>query len=113
MALQQLWNKLVKSEFQYTKVTDTEAEQPFIAQNESLEEGKISSLNSFWNICNSIQGVAILAMPYVIKGGGWWSVIAMVIVALISNYTGKILLKCHYEEVFDEVTGKTIEIRTR
>ena len=73
---------------------------------------KISSSNAFWNVCNSIQGVAILAMPYVIKGGGWWSVVAMVIVAAISNYTGQILIKCHYEEVHEDQSS-VVYVRTR
>ena len=73
---------------------------------------KISSSNAFWNVCNSIQGVAILAMPYVIKGGGWWSVVAMVIVAAISNYTGQILIKCHYEEIHEDQSS-IVYVRTR
>ena len=73
---------------------------------------KISSSNAFWNVCNSIQGVAILAMPYIIKGGGWWSVVAMVIVAAISNYTGQILIKCHYDEIHED-SNSIVYVRTR
>ncbi|XP_066917743.1 vesicular inhibitory amino acid transporter-like [Clytia hemisphaerica] len=81
--------------------------------SEDQSRDKISSSNAFWNICNSIQGVAILAMPYVIKGGGWWSIVALVIVAAISNYTGQILIKCHYDEMENEEDGSTTIVRTR
>ena len=76
-------------------------------------ENQVSSINAFWNICNSIQGVAILAMPYVIKGGGWWSIVSMVVIAAISNYTGQILLDCHYEAVKNKDCDEVVRLRTR
>lgn len=78
-----------------------------------IEDHQISSWSAFWNVCNSIQGVAILAMPYVIKGGGIWSILSIVVVAAISNYTGQILIKCHYDDVIDEDRGDSVRMRTR
>ena len=81
--------------------------------HDGIVDSKISSKSAFLNVCNSIQGVAILAMPYVIKGGGWWSVLAMLVVAALSNYTGQILIKCHYEELQDDTTGENVWVRVR
>ena len=82
-------------------------------EHDGIVDSKISSKSAFLNVCNSIQGVAILAMPYVIKGGGWWSVLAMLVVAALSNYTGQILIKCHYEELQDDTTGENVWVRVR
>ena len=53
---------------------------------------------AFWNICNTIQGLPILAIPYTFKSGGYWSLITLVIVAVASLYTSQILVKSLYEE---------------
>ena len=50
---------------------------------------------TFWNICNTIQGLPILAIPYTFKSGGWYSLITLLIVALASNYTSNILKKVY------------------
>ena len=107
------YEKLPTASDEHAKNTSKEGH----IENDLLEDDdhsnhKISSTNAFWNVCNSIQGVAILAMPYVIKGGGWWSLVAMVIVAAISNYTGQILIKCHYEEVHED-SDSIVYLRTR
>ncbi len=52
---------------------------------------------TFWNICNTIQGLPILAIPYTFKVGGWWSLFTLVVVAITSNYTSIILVRSLYE----------------
>jgi len=38
----------------------------------------------------------IVSFPYAVLQGGYWAVAAMVIVAYICCYTGKILVQCLY-----------------
>ena len=70
---------------------------------------KVSNLQTFWNIFNANQGVVILSMPYVVLSGSYLSLIFTAIVAAVSNYTSKRLVKCLYEP--DPQTG--IEVRVR
>ena len=69
-------------------------------ENESLTEQLklISNLDTFWNACNSVQGLTILSMPLVTLFGGYWFIFGTVCCALLSNYTSKILIECLYEE---------------
>lgn len=115
MSLKKLWEKILPDKNPYKPVESVyESEQErCVEEAKNVEQKKITSFNAFWNVSNSIQGVAILAMPYVIKGGGWWSVVAIILVAILSNYTGQILINCHYDDVIDEVTGETVSVRTR
>ena len=40
----------------------------------------------------------IVSFPYAVLQGGYWAIVAMVLVAYICCHTGKILVKCLYEE---------------
>jgi len=84
-----------------------------IDEENNNKANKISVIKTFWNIVSCTSGVVMLGIPYVIKSGGWLSVIALVFVAGISNYTAQILIKCHYEEIRIENSDKTMRIRTR
>ena len=50
----------------------------------------------------------IVTFPYAVLEGGYWIIFAMVFVAYICCYTGKILVDCLYDEGAD---GKKIRIR--
>ena len=63
----------------------------------SSEDDLTTVCETFWNICNTIQGLPILAIPYTFKSGGWYSLITLLIVAITSNYTSNILVKSLYE----------------
>lgn len=54
------------------------------------------------------QGMFIVSFPYAVLQGGYWAIFAMVLVAYICCYTGKILVECLYEE--DEL-GKRVRVR--
>ena len=68
---------------------------------------KITKASAFWNVCNSIQGVAILAMPYIMKAGGWYGVVFICLIAAASNYTGQILIECNYNFVENDDKSST------
>ena len=59
-------------------------------------KGTTSSLQAGWNISNLIQGTGTLGIPYAISQGGYASIFAMVFVALLTNYTGKLIVGCLY-----------------
>ena len=82
---------LVKNE------SDDEDEKDFAFAEEEEDKTKTSYLQTFWNIFNANQGVAILAMPYVIKSGGYASIFSIIAVAFISNFSNKRLVECLYE----------------
>ena len=84
----------------------TLADQSSDKVNESLDrnqtDGEDTELTTvfetFWNICNTIQGLPILAIPYTFKVGGWWSLVTLLVVAIASNYTSVILVRSLYED---------------
>ncbi|EDO35031.1 predicted protein [Nematostella vectensis] len=61
------------------------------------EENETHSFQAFFNIFNANMGTGILAMPYVIRLTGYWGVAIVILVALLGNYTGKILIHCLHE----------------
>ena len=77
------------------------SEHEYSSQNQNETFAKPEDLTTvcetFWNICNTIQGLPILAIPYTFKSGGWWSLLTLIIVAVASNYTSIILVRSLYE----------------
>lgn len=66
---------------------------------EAVKESELTTVfETFWNICNTIQGLPILAIPYTFKVGGWWSLVTLLIIAVTSNYTSVIIVRSLYEE---------------
>ena len=45
----------------------------------------------------------IVSLPYAVSRGGYWSLFAMLFVAYVCSYTGRILVDCLYDENDDEV----------
>ncbi|EDO49604.1 predicted protein, partial [Nematostella vectensis] len=50
-----------------------------------------------WNICNTIQGLPILAIPYAVRNGGYVAICALMVIAIASNYTAQTIVSCLYE----------------
>ncbi|KAF5397022.1 Transmembrane amino acid transporter protein [Paragonimus heterotremus] len=50
-----------------------------------------------WNCLSMIQGVGLLAMPYACFYAGWLSLPAIVLITLISCYTGHLVGDCLYD----------------
>ncbi|CAG0878727.1 unnamed protein product [Darwinula stevensoni] len=76
--------------------------------NEGCFEGeapqeKISAWQAGWNVTNAIQGMVVVSLPLAVLHGGVWSLVAMIGVAQLTCYTGKILVDCLYEENADGV----------
>lgn len=94
---------------------DQEAEEEGFLSSDACSDDphcktdKVSNLQTFWNIFNANQGVVILSMPFVTLSGTYMSLIFTAIVAAMSNYTSKKLVRCLYEP--DPATGVDIRVR--
>ena len=77
-------------------------------ENKPVEENLTSTFEAFWNICNTIQGLPILASPFAIRNGGYVSLLTLLVIAGASNYTGQVIVKCLYET---SNGGKTKRVR--
>jgi len=51
----------------------------------------------------------IVSLPFAVLHGGYWAIIAMVGIAHICCYTGKVLVQCLYEP--DPSTGQMVRVR--
>ncbi|XP_046473431.1 vesicular inhibitory amino acid transporter [Neodiprion pinetum] len=70
---------------------------------------KINEWQAAWNITNAIQGMFIVNLPFAVLRGGYWAIAAMIGIAHICCYTGKILVECLYE--LDPATGQRVRVR--
>ncbi|KAL7292981.1 hypothetical protein TKK_0013431 [Trichogramma kaykai] len=70
---------------------------------------KIDEWQAAWNVTNAIQGMFIVSLPFAVLRGGYWAIAAMIGVAHICCYTGKILVECLYE--LDPATGQRVRVR--
>lgn len=77
--------------------------QPSVASTESSFVGgegasneKINEFQAAWNVTNAIQGMFIVSLPFAVLRGGYWAIIAMVGIAHICCYTGKVILKYYF-----------------
>lgn len=51
---------------------------------------KITEIQAAWNVTNAIQGMFIVSLPFAVLRGGYWAIVAMVGIAHICCYTGKV-----------------------
>ncbi|XP_028401736.1 vesicular inhibitory amino acid transporter-like [Dendronephthya gigantea] len=65
-------------------------------KTEESSDGKITTFEAFWNICNTIQGFPILSIAYVIQCGGIVSIISLLVVSVTSCYTSYLIVACMY-----------------
>ncbi|KAK9510873.1 hypothetical protein O3M35_005561 [Rhynocoris fuscipes] len=72
---------------------------------EGKSRHKINEWQAAWNVTNAIQGMFIVSLPFAVLRGGYWAIVAMIGIAHICCYTGKILVECLYE--IDETGNRT------
>ncbi len=44
----------------------------------------------------------VVSLPFAVSRGGWWSILAMLLVSYVCSFTGRILVDCLYDEKDDE-----------
>lgn len=49
-----------------------------------------TTLQMAWNIANAVQGVSALSLPYAVSQGGLIALIAFLLIAALSSFTGKV-----------------------
>ncbi|KAL8601042.1 hypothetical protein ACOMHN_030699 [Nucella lapillus] len=69
---------------------------------------RISEWQAGWNVTNAIQGMFIVSFPYTVHQGGYWALLAMVLVAYVSCHTGHVLVRCLYDS---DPTGRLVRVR--
>ncbi|CAD5219205.1 unnamed protein product [Bursaphelenchus xylophilus] len=74
------------------------SETPPAADPHCPDGKKITALQAAWNITNAIQGMFIVGLPYAVKIGGWWTVLALVGAAYVCYRTGISLIECLYDD---------------
>ncbi|XP_038055081.1 vesicular inhibitory amino acid transporter-like [Patiria miniata] len=79
------------------------------ASNVNIAKKQISTWDAGWNVTNAIQGMFLVALPYAVLHGGYWGLLALISAAIVTCYTGKILVECLY--VTDDVTGLRMRVR--
>lgn len=47
----------------------------------------------------------VVSLPYAVANGGYWALLAMLLVAYVCCYTGKILVDCLYDDDDDELVN--------
>ena len=63
---------------------------------EESSSEKITTFEAFWNICNTVQGLPILSIAYVIQCGGIVSLFSLIVVSCTSCYTSYVMVVCMY-----------------
>lgn len=63
-------------------------------------DGKMSSMQTLFNIVNLFVGLGLLSTPYAISQCGWLGLAGLAVVTLMCNHTGKIIIKA-----FDAASG--------
>ncbi|WOG94427.1 hypothetical protein DCAR_0313723 [Daucus carota subsp. sativus] len=62
--------------------------------SDTPQQQKCSFSQSVLNAINVLCGIGILSTPYAIKEGGWWSLTILVILGIVTCYTGVLLKLC-------------------
>ena len=98
-----------KEEAKVEKRTDICSSPETNKELSATEDKLASTFATFWNICNTIQGLPILVIPYAVRNGGYLAILTLLLVAAASNYTGQTIVQCLYET--DTRSGKRKRVR--
>ena len=60
---------------------------------------------------SSIAGTGTLGVPFAVMQGGYMSLVAIVVISLITNYTGKLIIECLYEKPFNDQGTRGVRLR--
>lgn len=71
--------------------------------NAKTRLNRIDEWQAAWNVTNAIQGMFVVSLPYAVANGGYWALLAMLVVAYVCCYTGKILVDCLYDDDDDHI----------
>lgn len=76
----------------YSRQSSVASTESSFMGGEGGSNEKINEFQAAWNVTNAIQGMFIVSLPFAVLRGGYWAIIAMVGIAHICCYTGKVCL---------------------
>lgn len=82
---------------------NAESSNDLHSYNDKSVSNRINEWQAAWNVTNAIQGMFVVSLPFAVAHGGYWALLAMLLVAYVCCYTGKILVDCLYDEKDDEL----------
>lgn len=96
--------------FHFNREPSIASTESSFACGEGASNEQINEFQAAWNVTNAIQGMFIVSLPYAVMRGGYWAIIAMVGIAYICCYTGKV---CHmaYSIYIIVILFQTINIK--
>lgn len=56
-------------------------------------------------------GTGTLGVPFAVMQGGYMSLLAIVLISVITNYTGKLIIECLYEKPFNDQGTRGVRLR--
>lgn len=65
----------------------------------------------FYLLHSQYLGTGTLGVPFAVMQGGYMSLVAIVIVSIITNYTGKLIVECLYEKPFSDQGTRGVRLR--
>ena len=88
-------------------------EEASISEEDPAQDDEPTGKSSLWkavvNLMSDIEGTGLLGLPYVIAHSGLVAIAALLVVPLITYYTGAILIDCLYEK---NEAGERVRIRS-
>ncbi|GFZ10968.1 transmembrane amino acid transporter family protein [Actinidia rufa] len=76
------------------KLYNTSQQTRFAANELPPPQQKCSYAQSVLNAMNVLCGIGLLSVPYALKQGGWWSLVILFVLCIITCYTGILLKRC-------------------
>ncbi|KAL6987646.1 hypothetical protein U1Q18_013393 [Sarracenia purpurea var. burkii] len=84
----------VPTSFLPTKLSATPQQSKFSSNELPPPQQKCSYAQSVLNVINAMCGIGLLSTPYALKVGGWWSLVILFILGIVTCYTGILLKRC-------------------
>eukprot|EP00927_Polykrikos_kofoidii_P068314 TRINITY_DN63682_c0_g1_i1.p1 TRINITY_DN63682_c0_g1~~TRINITY_DN63682_c0_g1_i1.p1 ORF type:complete len:415 (+),score=54.93 TRINITY_DN63682_c0_g1_i1:75-1319(+) len=86
------------------------AEVPQLLGRETEPKGTVGLVSSSFAIVCQMAGMGILQLAFMLRQGGWICLALIVVCALSTNYTGKLLIRCCYDEEGNRVNQNYADI---
>ena len=97
---------LIKNEFDDYETDDQEEH---VEKNTTTDSRNSTSWQAFLNVLCGLEGT--FGLPYAIKRGGYAAIAAILLLPIVTYYTGKILIDCLYEG--DRVFARRVRVRNK
>ena len=100
---------LIKNEFDDYD-TDNQQDYSHLKRSiTSVNARRSNAVQAFLNILCGLEGT--FGLPYAIRRGGYAAIVAILLLPILTYYTGRILIDCLYEG--DKVFARRVRVRTK